>query len=419
MSNMKSIFKDVMRFGQIILLCLFTICLSITPDTARAQSSIHFGESVILLQLPGEQLIMPHISPYGSYIVARIAIFEMDKLIGRSHVVDTKYYGWDLRQVSLDVPLVHVPPTHELQLGRAPDFAFHPDERFLAIATDAQVQLFTLPSFELYKSIPVMVDESLTDFYEFRSNRLAWSLDGQILAILRADEIVAWNVETGTLERHSLPEVYDRVVASKTGWVLRPWHGSPTLDLVVCTKHLETCDAYQGSFLVSSDGQAMLARSADSISELTREVLHLQDNGEYKVAEEIVLPNDQCRRPSLAPLGGFVAFVCSVEEGWSFQDISQGEVIPNLPWSYGLDWFSDGEHIAWFAGVKNFLLRLYEVGETEPLDEVDWKDIPGLGDVNNLFYDRTPEGVVDVSADGRWVLVDFGWASLIVPIEYE
>ena len=85
-------------------------------------------------------------------------------------------------------------------------------------------------------------------------------------------------------------------------------------------------------------------------------------------------------------------------------------------------WLPDSQHLVAFSPspFPELMVHLYEVGVDDPIASLDLNEALPHEDLASLYEpNHANSQTLDVSDDGQWVLVNFGLAMLVIPIEYE
>jgi WD40 repeat protein len=434
------------------------VCLLITVggfvSSSQESQTPRFGSGIIILERPGLQVMWePNLSPSGDFVFANSAAFEaIDPFdrdwLGKAFLGGTQVL-WDIRGLDPDGVPIYLDSIREEELiewpyikdfagtERGPIRAFSPDGRYMAMKMYSDVSIFTIPELELYYVLPITADVRIERYWD---DSLKWSPDGQLLATLVDNEIIVWDVENDIVERYILEHVYWEIISYDDGWFGDSYPYFDDSDdydgFFTCDKHLENCREHdnprQVSSVISPDGESIMTCMVmvpedmvvipNDLVERSIDFWHRQSNGQYRLNMSDSITGDMaddigCPR-NLSPDGQYI----TLWHDGTIQEFPAFDLISTMRAYQKTAWLPDSHHLVTFYPYDYELtMGLYEVGNDKPIDTLDLVEIFGEEKIVEEWYEHNiiTEQTLDVSNDGRWVLVNLGWAVLVVPIVYE
>jgi WD40 repeat protein len=403
---------------------------------ANGSSAAHFGSGIAFLIPPdldienrNEQggfpvgLFPVQLSPYGNFVaglqtVLRRSSDEPSRKISQIHL-------WVTDQIDPSGSFTYPPPTFSVSLDFLdPQYgdtaiqealAFSSDEQYLALQTQSEVVLFSMPELLPYKSISAV--NNPTSF-----GRLSWSSDSSLVAALLSDAILVWEFSADHVYRYELTHPFDELTRFGDEWLLWTEHGTdvnPT-DFMICTRLLERCEAYttpdvtpRRVFAVDPNNQVVLTlrRYSDDVLVIgawthQEEGTCVLDDIPFNGIENRFLPT------GFSPTGQYIAgrrISNSQITIWNFETLA----LINETMGY--------ENPIWLGSDEFFItngldLKLYQLNVNDPLDRLNLFNIRIAEDIEPF---AEPNRTQAASFDGRWILHNESLYSLLIPIVYE
>lgn len=145
-------------------------------------------------------------------------------------------------------------------------------------------------------------------------------------------------------------------------------------------------------------------------------IWHRQADNQYVLDE--TFPRDVCEPSNFSPDSHYLVVYCDDSRAWQIWDFETLEVISSIAAaSTPPSWLPDSQHlVALERGAWNLIL--YEAGNSEPLEVLHLPSIAGFENLQD-WVDGERFSIESISADGKLVLINLGWASILVPIVYE
>jgi hypothetical protein len=413
------------------------LLLSLLVFVTGADDSVpHFDKVAFVLQIP-DQLITTELSSQGNYIVA-LARRKDEEASG---YIATDLIVWDIGGVEEEGYLINLAPISHRNINPEETFFHHyqpfsisPNEQYVAIRTESDVQLLNLPDLSLYSSLPV---RSIYNIYRGALfDNFAWSHDSRFVGTTLGlgEEFVVWDTETNDNYSYDLgyvpiptsstsipkpPNIY----AVKNGWIISNFEGNEYPGFVFCDQYLEQCSSYESNrttwLLYTTDGQTIL--TFNGINN-TANIWAFQTNGTYEIIGEQDM--EICPPKSFSPTGQYLFIDCHDDRGdtiWDFNTFTPVHEISDAEFGY-----DQTDNHVWFTDDTYFIqqpfpytsLNLYELGQPEPIDELrlpekgrDYIEY-GIVEIDNLAWPQ-------ISEDGRTLLVNPGGVAFIIFVEYE
>jgi hypothetical protein len=418
---------------------VFALLLSASATHAQETEYPRFGLGLALLTIPDTFINNVAFSSQGEYVV--VTANQLDReLISQGfnptfRFLRSSQYLWRIPNNLLD-GLNWLEPDQHLILDKqerqvlGPDFAFSPDTRFLATKTDTQVKLYRFPSFILEDAISV--NNPIQRFNTEQFNQVQWSLDSQVVATLDGTEIVAWDTLTDEVRRYDLGIEHDRIISLQVGWYAYIDDAEQPNGFAVCGWRLEQCNVYEFPTsdiyvkLPSPDGQIIFTTSRDvGSSDQNLLIWRRQDDGSY-LAETPTTSSELSLYPiSFSYSSQFLlsAIGTSRYDTWRVWDFSTLRPISTVsPTPSEAIWLQDNNHFITFDAFRGrddwngYTFRLYEVGNETPLDEIQLpiEKIDGF----DLVFASTESDLMQISIDGKRLLLKAGFGVFVIPISY-
>jgi hypothetical protein len=184
----------------------------------------------------------------------------------------------------------------------------------------------------------------------------------------------------------------------------------------VCRFDIGTCDEsgfsqYAEDVLPAPDGTLILSQPSCSDGELV--TLWRQDRqGRYVIDS---LSADIANPRAFSPDSRYLLTRPDCVSQWAVWDVDRLALVQKVE-RYARPVWLDGGHFAIFDESR-LILSLYAVGRDAPVDVLELPSVPGLESAQRWVSPQSP-GVAGVSADGTRVLVNLGWAALVVGVMY-
>jgi WD40 repeat protein len=423
-----------------IMMLLFILFI---PAKADNTSIPQFSGTLGVIKLPDVYINNPTVSPDGRYIVANVNLVNIDQRNqGKTDILTSALqFVWNLSYLWNHQGVIYLGQQDVLNIDKTPggpDFSFSPDSRYIGIRNDREVQLYTTADFQLARTQQVTLP--LTRFIHGRMHFSAWSPDSQLLAVLDGETVMVWDLAQNTVERQNVEQAYTTIIATNSGWVITDdTFDKPALaSFTVCDRHLTMCIPYEMPFsahtlVVSPNGQTVIALAGDVMSSSRAVNIWSRDKDDTYSITASSLPLEIVRPLSFSPDSQYLLAVSpdnklKNSQVWDFQTLSPVLLLappPDSAYVFKSTWLPDSQHLVVF-GVppfntsESFLLQLYEIGNSTPIDEFNLTNILGGQDIRkwDVLGSLSDSGTMQVSTDGRVVVIRMGGALLVVPIEY-
>jgi WD40 repeat protein len=420
-----------------VILPLIVFLLSAFSSKTQSPTTIQFGITLGLIRPLDVYINNPVFSTDGNWLIATVNTVDVElRGQGRTDMLlSATQYLWQLSVLEENEDILELEPYTVLHIDETPlgpDFAFSADTNYLAVRTDTEIQLYNVFDFSLRQTLAV---QSAFERTFGLLDVLAWSDNSQLVATIDGQDIIVWNITDYTVSRQTLGQAYDYIIALESGWVVghEDLNGLYSDSFTTCTWHLETCITHQlpysaHTIVISPDGQSIITMSGDvRSSDRIAELWSRQTNGTYHITSS-TLPSDLLTVFSFSPNSQYlVAFSPSnrVDDWtiWSFPDLSPVmRIMPPSTSTPIVDepvWFPDGQHLAVFYMWDDFQLKLFEVGNDSPLDELDLTEMLNGQDIGEwTLLDSLGFDPVQISPNGQSLVIAIGEALLVVPISY-
>jgi WD40 repeat protein len=417
-----------------LMVCLLIVVGGFASSSQESQTP-RFGSGIVILEVSERSstqfLYEPNLSPTGEFVFANSASFDI-RDPGRSTLWRPNVFLggiqilWDIWGLDRDGYPTYLDPMREEELiewpyiesfvgtERGPIRAFSPDGRYVAMKSYTDVSIFTIPELEMYRNLPFATDVRMDRYWD---DSLKWSPDGQLLATLVDNEIIVWDVENDVVERHKLRYNYETLTSFEDGW-FGLYIGNPSREeansFFACDVWLHECQEHNirpnSKAFITLDGEIVLEDLLwDSI-----DFWYRQNDGQYQKGERSV-SEINIRPLVFSPDGQYIAYW---EDG-AVREFPSLDVFFTIREWQRIAWLPDGQHLVTFFPF-DLTMELYELGNEEPIDRLDFTEIFSEEQIAEWYeHNIITSQTLDVSNDGRWVLVNFGFAALVVPIVYE
>jgi hypothetical protein len=437
MSCLLTNIKHKNRLVLIVILLCFLLPLQVATQNSQAMGEtgpfLHIG--IAVLMLPDQSLGAVDLSPQGNFIFANADLYNT---AGRQYVWEYEFisdsqYIWNIEDFTSTEGLTYLEPTRQLmsansQYGVAGKFS--PNGRYLAIKTSTELQLWDVPNFELQSTQPAF---SSGEVYAYASHlgRLSWSTDGSLLATRINNHILVWDIFQNTTTIMELEDNFDRIIWLDPGWLIYA-HETPANSFIVCSSRLDACDNYQSpshsllnTITVSPDGEIILHTYGDLLNDGVVGVWQRQETEEYTLTSEQSLDEQPFNQVEdfcpgeFSPDGHYLFTGCNARVVW---DVTTWLPVFELPEPSVRAWLPDSLHFIAFElyESENPTINIYGLGSEVPIDVLYLNDFFEFGTLSDLMLsDIVGIEKIDISEDGRIILINLGWVVLITSIGYE
>jgi WD40 repeat protein len=409
------------------------IVIFLLPIFAHGQDTqVQFGRNIGILRLNNQVFRYPALSPDGNFVFANADHYQFDSSgnIVTTKVLDTIHLLWDLPKFKNEASVMRINSQKiDLNSSAKAQQGFSPNNQYLAVKTKKEIQIFTLPNMKILHSTTAIV--SINSGYD---HYLSWSPDSRLLASWADGEVIVWDIQKNIVYRYPLNYKLATIQYIENGWFIQILDRATSIDtkntdpFIVCSLQLESCDTYedndQHTRVLGNNGQIFLTQSGDSAIDGTISIWKRSADGIYKLDTQYSIDkppiNQQARAfcsQTFSPNGVYVVSGCPPlsTQIWEVSPLKfRQELLSSL-----IVWLPDSIHfVSW--DYRNFVLRLYEVGNDNPLDVLALEKQSGLEDMrkwSNGF--PAPYELIDISRAGNRILINLGLAALVVPIEYQ
>ncbi|MBI1282427.1 MAG: hypothetical protein GC179_30150 [Anaerolineaceae bacterium] len=413
------------------LFALIVLCVSLTFMPANASSPIRFSREIILLKPFQKVLRHVAISPDGNFVFTNAETYEMDASgnIATTRVLNTSHLFWNLSNVRKESGVTMGNPwIRNLDQDAKATNGFSPDNKYLAVKTSKELQLYTLPYMQFLKSIPAVTSRTIIGGY------LSWSPDSRLLASWVDGEVIVWDIQENVAYRYPMNYKIVTIKYIDNGWFIQtldqPIYKDNSINpFIVCSLRLEKCDTYQDknkhTRVLSNNGQIFVVQSGDSLRDGILGIWKRSEDGKYQLDTEYPIDKSPISQhegefcsQSFSPDGVYLISTCPQipTQIWEANPLKfRQEIINSL-----VIWLPDSSHFVSWEYYPNIVLRLYEVGQNKPLDNFDLEQLSGLEDIKKwmngfILGDKR----IDVDKSGQHTLINLGFAALVIPIEYQ
>jgi hypothetical protein len=451
--------KSAVMMFLILGLSLHPSIAAPTTDTAHFTSEFTFFE--MGTHDPERRYIdpmfLPVVSNTGRYVFAHVNNPVKYRESGQSLYERTLYF-WDLSQPH---STLSPEPTQTLKFSQqsvVPWISFSPDDQFVALKSENELQVRHLPSLEIELSIAVR-DRLDFQYYIPTLNtysHLAWSRDSSRLAALRyvpmsetygEDRVIVWNTRQKTIEEFFAGTPIDRITTLETAWLIHsteygfyhlcPFDIKPRLRY--CLPMLRPPENYSlftlPTGIMAANWPVDNHRCASPSGAIS--MRQLQATGYYGLlAPENISAfayidgnflgdvgyygsptSRQMPAPvTFSPDGQYFFYEQSCDRKWGVWDFKNNLMVQNIVDWWEPTWLPDSRHFLVFDGF-NKTLSLHEVGNPIPLDILKLNTLPGIQPLRN-WMQLEAFGIWNISADGRHVMINLGHAGILVEIDY-
>lgn len=458
--------RRILQLGGLLLCILilglnpFASIAAPTTDTAHFTGEFTFFEmdtndSEVWETIP---TFFPIVSNTGRYVFAHANREIFPGMHGQNDgLYERTLYFWDLDKVE---SYLSPQPTQILKFSQeylGPWISFSPDDQFVALKSEGELQVRQLPSLEIELSIAVRDQGDLADRFRFpdKPGHLAWSADGTRLAALSdrlvdlqsMDVLSIWNTQSSELRMVALggpAEGHPRTLtALQDVWFIRQlggrWFEFCPMDLP--GEHANYCPSFplppEDEWLFELPSGLVAMPWAGPLDCRGRRgpvsISWLEGTGYYGAGIPSSLsssPYDPIRysytSPNLRhmPVPGIFTFSpdgryffypgCGPHRGiWDFEN---NRSVQKLPFRINPVWLPDSQHFLSFDGYSK-VLTLFAVGEEAPLDILDLNALL-VGTPLADWIALEAFTIWNVSGNGRHVMINLGHAAILVEIDY-
>jgi hypothetical protein len=243
---------------------------------------------------------------------------------------------------------------------------------------------------------------------------------------LFGSEIIVWDAETNDVYRNDIgysPVPNDdlrhpSLAHMDNGWLVSIIDEARFLH---CGWRLDQCTSYEfaGLWYVvgAPNGSVVLAkRQSPPVSDAIVGVWTGNEGGNYELSDNTL--GSEMRPEAFSPTSRYLVIRREGDERviFDYSTLTPIHMLqfrrppPTLP-----AWLSGDEYFVTLT--SSFVLSLYQVGRTEPIETLDLVPTYQSMDFQNLTL--WEDVTVSVDARGRWVLIGFSNSALVVPIVYE
>jgi hypothetical protein len=395
------------------------------------QSAV-FGDGIFVLNHPLSSSLIPELleftdhlgftallSPQGNFGVAAIDRLQLSNLYTYPDYTGTTLYIWNLNKTLPVEAVTLLDPSYSADVSterEGPAFAVSPDERFIAIQLENELRILTFPALQFHTAISTYPRLS-------RNEGLGWSSDSRYVGAIFEMQLVVWDAtrdETYVRQLDYLVRAsysYPILKALENGLIIDYFAEQPDITFAFCDWKLIEClsyDYHDGRFAIATQaGSTILTQSQHPASV---GVWQFQASGQYELAYTLDL-NPRSEPSVFSSTGKFLYL-----RGNSSPEGTGGEIWDFGSWTRLQEVFN--RQPVWLPGDEFFVtmmlpyqsnLLLYRSGQATPLDLIDLSLIPEL-DRDELRFGEDYHITVD--RNGRWSLIDVGWAAVVVPIVY-
>lgn len=454
-------------FIKSTVMVFFMLGLSLHPSIAAPTTdTAHFTEEFTFFEMGThnperrhiDPMFLPVVSNTGRYVFAHVNNLIEYRESGQSLYERTLYF-WDL---SLPHSALSPVPTQVLKMSQqllGPWISFSPDDQFVALKSENELQVRHLPSLEIELSLAIRDRTGLINSIYERTgqNHLAWSTDGSRLAALRyvpisetygEDQLVVWNTRQKTLDTFFAGTPIDRITALETAWLIHsteygfyqlcPFDIKPRLRY--CLPMLRPPENYSLFTLptgimaanwpvdnrrcVSPSGVVSMRQlqatgyygliADGNISAFTYfgSNGHLGPIGYYGSMTSRRMPAPV----TFSPDGQYFFYEQSCDRKWGVWDFKNNLMVQNIVKWWEPTWLPDSRHFLVFDRFYK-TLTLHEVGNPIPLDVLNLNTQQGIQPLNNWIGPQAFT-IRNISGDGRHVMINLGHAGILVEIDY-
>jgi WD40 repeat protein len=422
--------KKLQKFLSLVVL------LVISSVTLSAQENLkpRFGSGIIILERPGIQIMWePNLSPSGDFVFTNSAAFEVRDANDRVWLDNASFGGiqvlWDIQEVNPDGIPIYIDPIREEALVEweyvqgsiiteyGPIRAFSPDGHYMAIKTYSDVSIFTIPELELYRTLPITI---VAPKELYLGDSLKWSLDGQLLATFADNEIIVWDFENDVVESYTFGNNYEVIASFEDGWFGKNRYLEDMNGFFACDLWLLDCYEYELTSrshpIITPDGEVVFYEHGTT--ERIIDFWYRQADGQYHLSNTLNQHHSWSLDINFSPDGLYMV----LWHDGTIQEFPAFDLVSTMRAYQKTAWLPDSHHlVTLYPYDYELTMGLYEVGNDEPIDTLDLVEIFGEEKIIDEWYEHNiiTEQTMDVSGDGKWVLVNLGWAVLVIPIVYE
>jgi WD40 repeat protein len=403
---------------------------------------------------------LPVVSNTGRYVFAHVNTPVGYHIAGHALYERTLYF-WDLAQPH---PYLSPAPTQALKISQqflGPWISFSPNDEFVALKSEVELQIRRLPSLEIELSVATNDRIGFSDGYRSQGgvSDLAWSRDGSRLAAIgyrlltedyEEDELLIWDRRDEKIQAFFAGTHLDSITTLETAWLI---HSTEEDFYQLCPfgvkARLPHCLPMSSPpenyslFTLPTGITAMVGPVTNNQCPSPSgpvSLLQLQSAGYYgSIAGENISaftyygPNGhvgpigyyestglrQMPTPvSFSPDGQYFFYTQGCRRKWGVWDFKNNRMLQSIVpsrWEQP-SWLPDSRHFLVYD-TYNASLSIRAVGNAVPLDILNLNTLPGLEDLNDWIYSGA-HNIWNISGDGRHVMINLGHAGILVEIDY-
>jgi WD40 repeat protein len=405
------------RIYQINIICIaIVILLSIVKTGFAEDDERSFGYPIVILQQDETYYVNPIISPNGKFLSATALKLDMKRYeegyLPEYATSAVSYEFWNLTSLQTHQEFIYPDVTDSTVVTENPfgvPAAFSSDNQFLALRSNSGFQVFALPNFDVYKTSYTLKTSS--NSYD----SLVFSKDNQLLAALDETSIVVWDMAQNIIKGYPHPAISERsqIIALEYGWLVSISDPTSSLAFIVCSWLLENCNLYE--FLPET---THVTASPDSTFVFTRAYNANKDEQElglWQLRDERVYQLTNIDVPAdFEPFTAIHSFLSNnhilfnLGVDWEIRSFPDLSLVYPIPGPTLTPVWLDTEHIITVDQLNRQILRIYRVGENQPIDEINIDDFPHLSGFRIQW--------VKINAEQNSLLVYTGWTIIIIPI---
>jgi hypothetical protein len=444
----------------------FMLGLSLHPSIAAPTTdTAHFTGEFTFFEMDtntsdlweSEATFFPVVSNTGRYVFAHANHEIIPGFHGTSDgLYERTFYFWDRDKIETNLS---PEPTQILKFSQSyqgPWVRFSPDDQFVALKSEGELQILHLPSLEIELSIAVRDRAESFSWYRSpdRPGHLAWSADSTRLAALSdmlvdyqsMDVLTVWDKRSDELRRVPLsppPEGHPRVItALEDVWFIRQIGGR---SFEFCPIDLQERNNYCPYFPLPPEDEWLFALPSGLVAmpwagpldcrERRGPVLisWLEGTGYYgagipsdisdsqydpirfaytsPILREMPVPGNF----TFSPDGHYFFYPgCGAHRGiWDFEN---NRPVQKLPRNIEPVWLPDSRHFLSFNRFSK-VLTLFAVGQDTPIDVLNLDTLPTGISLDDWTAIEAFD-IWNISGDGRKVMINLGHAAILVEIDY-
>ena len=385
---------------------LFLMCFFLAQPTP-------FAENATLLTYDNHELWVS-ISDTGNTIIATANQYEpVEGSNSQFRIVHRAIALWDVATLPEEGGTIAPTATYNIELQDRIGTMLSPDDRFLALLINDQLQIMSVPDLEVLEVFPEFASTDST--FWFGADSMDWSPDGELLASIAGGKILLWDGE----ELQTLIETHAQgIYATPNGWLLHTFDDS-NIAFMECDQLFEVCETYiESEDEVFQQTQVNYASQLDMLYVLHRESGYYRDDRSVWTRDENGIFQQQ---PWIIENGysyGFSTsgtYLVSRAENtdsnlfWRVEDVSQPEFsLPFFP--MGREFLPGDEYLIEFS-TSDGTLSVYDLGYnlqmvydlSQQFNVSDYyvHDLIGASILNNRYYLNLGNAVVVIPLETR------------------